>query len=82
MCVDYRSLNRNTRLDRYPLPRIDHILDLLSGARYFSKIDLATAYHQVSIHPGHEYRTAFASRWGLFEFTVMPFGLVNAPATF
>ena len=45
MCVDYRSLNRNTRLDRYLLPRIDHILDRLAGARYFSKIDLASAYH-------------------------------------
>lgn len=82
MCVDYRSLNKNTRLDRYPIPRVDDILDRMAGARYFSKIDLASGYHQVAIEPGHEHRTAFASRWGLFEFTVMPFGLVNAPSTF
>ena len=82
MCVDYRLLNRNTRLDRYPIPRIDAILDSLSKAKVFSLIDLRSGYHQVQIEPGHEFKTAFTSRWGLFEFVVMPFGLCNAPATF
>ena len=81
MCVDYRRLNSNTVVDRYPIPRIDDILDRLSGAKVFSKIDLQQGYHQVAIEPGHEHRTAFQSRWGLFEYTVMPFGLVNAPTT-
>ena len=82
MCVDYRLLNRNTRLDRYPIPRIDAILDSLAKAKVFSLIDLRSGYHQVQIEPGHEFKTAFTSRWGLFEFVVMPFGLCNAPATF
>ena len=82
MCIDYRLLNKNTRLDRYPIPRIDDLLDRLAKATIFSKIDLSQAYHQVAIQPGDEYKTAFQSRFGLFEYVVLPFGLCNAPATF
>lgn len=82
MCIDYRSLNENTVIDRYPMPRIDDLLDRLSGSTIFSKLDLQSGYHQVAIEPGHEHRTAFQSRFGLFEYTVVPFGLCNAPATF
>lgn len=82
MCIDYRSLNENTIVDRYPLPRIDEILDRLANSVIFSKIDLRSGYHQVAIEPGHEHRTAFQSRYGLYEYTVLPFGLCNAPATF
>ena len=82
MCIDYRALNANTVVDRYPIPRIDDILDRLGGSAIFSKIDLAQGYHQVRIAPGHEHRTAFQTRFGLFQYTVLPFGLSNAPATF
>ena len=82
MCIDYHALNANTVLDKHPLPRIDDILDRLQSSSWFSKIDLAQGYHQVAIHPGHEYRTAFQSGFGLFEYTVVPFGLCNAPAPF
>ena len=82
MCIDYRALNANTIVDRYPIPRIDDILDRLGGSAVFSKIDLAQGYHQVRIAPGHEHRTAFQTRFGLFQYTVLPFGLSNAPASF
>ena len=82
MCVDFRMLNRNTVVDVFPLPRIVDILDKLATARVFSSIDLASAYHQVRIRPGDEYKTAFLTDQGLFEFVVLPFGLCNAPSTF
>ena len=82
MCIDYRSLNRQTVKDGYPIPRIDDLLDRLSRARVFSKLDLASGYHQVRIAEGHEYKTAFISRFGLFEWLVLPMGLSNSPSTF
>ena len=82
MCVDYRELNKITRKNRYPLPRIDELLDNLHGATVFTSLDLYKGYHQVRIKDEHVERTAFRTRFGLFEYTVMPFGLTNAPATF
>ena len=82
MCVDYRQLNLKTRRDAYPLPRIEESLDVLGGAKYFSTIDLASAYNQVEVIPADRHKTAFTTPLGLFEYNRMPFGLANAPATF
>lgn len=81
-CVDYRKLNAVTKLDVFPLPRIDDSLDLLAGTQYFTSLDLASGYWQVGMHEDSQEKTAFTTHAGLYEFTVMPFGLCNAPATF
>ena len=81
-CIDYRKVNEITRKDSYPLPRIDDSLDALNGSKWFSTLDLSSGYWQVEMHPSDAEKTAFVTSKGLFEFNVMPFGLVNAPATF
>ena len=81
-CVDYRRLNTVTKLDVFPLPRVDDSVDLLSKSKYFSTLDLVSGYWQVNMSPESVEKTAFATHSGLYEFAVMPFGLCNAPATF
>ncbi|QRW26202.1 Transposon Tf2-7 polyprotein [Rhizoctonia solani] len=82
MVVDYRSLNANTVKNAYPLPLIQSLIEKLRGAKYFSTIDLKSGYNLVRIKEGDEWKTAFKTIYGLFEYLVMPFGLCNAPAAF
>ena len=81
-CIDFRKVNFVTHKDAYPLPKIEETLDSLSGAKYFSTLDLASGYWQVELKEEAKEKTAFSTPLGLFEFNVMPFGLTNAPATF
>jgi hypothetical protein len=82
LCVDYRALNKMTVKNRHPLPLIGETLDRLRSAKTFTKLDLRNAYHRIRIRKGDEWKTAFRTRYGHYEYQVMPFGLANAPATF
>lgn len=81
-CVDYRKLNEITKKDSYPLPRIDDTLDALQGSQIFSTLDLRSGYWQIELHPTAKEKSAFITHKGLYEFTVLPFGLCNLPSTF
>src|ERR1700688_2441709 len=81
-CVDYRALNRISRKDRYPLPLIHETLRTIGKAKWFTKLDVIAAFHKIRIAEGDEWKTAFRTRYGLYEWLVTPFGLANAPSTF
>jgi len=81
LCVDYHALNDITVKDRTPLPGIEETLNQIHGCKYFTQLDLRACFNQIRIKEGDEWKTAFRTSYGLFEFLVMPFGLTNAPAT-
>ena len=81
-CVDYRSLNKISIKDKYPLPRASDLIDRLKGARYFTGLDLRSGYWQIRIAKEDTHKTAFLCRYGQYEWLTMPFGLTNAPSTF
>ena len=81
-CVDYRRLNKISWKDSYPIPHIDETLRTIAAAKYISKVDVISAFHQIHVKDGDEWKTAFNTRFGLYEWLVTPFGLIGAPATF
>ena len=82
MCIDYRRLNQVTIKNKYPQPRIDDLFDQLNGAQFFSNIDLQHGFHQLRVKEADIPKTAFRTRYGLFEFLVMSFGVTNATVYF
>ena len=82
LCIDYRGINKITVPNHFPLPNMDELKERVRGAKWFNKIELKNGYYLIHIKEGGEWKTAFRCPYGLFEYTVMPFGLVNSPARF